>query len=126
MFYWWVTLKFKFQTKHCLLYLFITSKFFSQCSMDWFLYDNGRRLERVNLTALNSLLLDLTYAPIDIMSKGFILSPRKKVVLFPEIGWVKIFSSITRPHRWICLRIYIFRFKQRKTLTCTEIKSKRN
>ena len=24
---------------------------------------------------------------------------KKKVILFPEIGWVKIFSSPTRPHK---------------------------
>ena len=52
--------------------------------MDWFLYDNGRRLERVNLTALNSLLLDLKYAPIDIMSKGGLYtSSQKKSCLVP-------------------------------------------
>ena len=33
---------------------------------------------------------------------------KKKVVLFPEIGLVKIFSSLTRPHSRMCIRIYIF------------------
>ena len=38
----------------------------------------------------------------------------KKVILFPEIAWVKIFSSFTHPHSRMCIRIYIFRFKQKK------------
>ena len=32
----------------------------------------------------------------------------KKVVLFPEVGRVKTFLSITRPHRRMSIRIYIF------------------
>ena len=39
----------------------------------------------------------------------------KKVVLFPEIGWVKIFSSLTRLHSRMCSRLYIFNFKKKKT-----------
>ena len=34
----------------------------------------------------------------------------KKVVLFLEIGRMKIFLSLTRLHIWICIRIYIFNF----------------
>ena len=36
---------------------------------------------------------------------------RKKVVMFPEIGRVKFFWSLTRPHSRMCIRIYIFHFK---------------
>ena len=32
--------------------------------------------------------------------------------MFPEIGWVKIFLSVTRPHNRMCIRIYIFNFKE--------------
>ena len=44
----------------------------------------------------------------------------KKVVLFLQINQVKIFLSLTHPHSWICIRIYIFNFekqtnKQKKT-----------
>ena len=37
----------------------------------------------------------------------------KKVVLFPEIGRVKIFLSLTSPPSRVCIRIYIFCFKQK-------------
>ena len=39
----------------------------------------------------------------------------KKVVLFPEIGEVKIFLSLTRPHSRMCIRIIIFCFKKTHT-----------
>ena len=32
----------------------------------------------------------------------------KKVVLFPEIGRVKKFLSLTRPHSRMCIRLYIY------------------
>ena len=38
----------------------------------------------------------------------------KKVVLFPEVGRVKTFLSITRPHRRMSIRIYIFDLKTKK------------
>ena len=38
---------------------------------------------------------------------------KKKVVLFPQIDRAKIFSSLTRPHSWMYIRIYIFCFKQK-------------
>ena len=38
----------------------------------------------------------------------------KKVVFFPEIVRVKIFSSLTRTHGRMCIRIYIFCFKRKK------------
>ena len=56
------------------------------------------------------------------IKEEFSLRP-KKVVLFPEIAWMKIFSSFTHPHRRMCIRIYIFCFKQ-KTHTQTESKKK--
>ena len=37
---------------------------------------------------------------------------KKKLVLFPEIGRVKIFLSSTRPQSRVCMRIYIFCFKK--------------
>ena len=40
----------------------------------------------------------------------------KKVVFFPEIVRVKIFSSLTRTHGRMCIRIYIFCFKRKKTI----------
>ena len=39
-------------------------------------------------------------------------SSQKKVVLFPEIGRVKFFLSLTRSHSWMCIRIHIFNFKK--------------
>ena len=39
----------------------------------------------------------------------------KKVVLFPEIGRVKNFLSLTRPHSRMCTRIYLFNFKKHQT-----------
>ena len=38
-----------------------------------------------------------------------------KVVLFPEIGLVKIFLSFTHPHSRNCVRIYAFIFKKQKS-----------
>ena len=37
----------------------------------------------------------------------------KKIVLFPEIGRVRIFLSLTRPHSRMCIRINIFSLKKR-------------
>ena len=37
---------------------------------------------------------------------------RPKIVLFLEIGRVKTFLSLTRPHNGMCIRIYIFNFKK--------------
>ena len=51
---------------------------------------------------------------------------KKKVVLFPEIGRVKIFSSLTGPHSRMCIRIYIFCFKQKNTHTETKKQKKLN
>ena len=36
----------------------------------------------------------------------------KKVALFLDIGRVKIFLSLTRPHSRMCIKIYIFNFKK--------------
>ena len=41
----------------------------------------------------------------------------KKVLLFPEIGQVKIFLSPTHPHIRMCIRIYIFVLKNTHTQT---------
>ena len=43
------------------------------------------------------------------------LRPKNKVVLFPEIGQVKIFLSPNRPHCRICIRRDIFCFKKTHT-----------
>ena len=53
---------------------------------------------------------------------------KKKVVLFPEIGQLKLFSSLTRPHSRMCIRICIFCFKEtkKKKKNHRETKSKRN
>ena len=48
-------------------------------------------------------------------SRSGVTRPKKKVVLFPEIGQMKNFSSLTRPHSRMCIRINIFCFKQKKT-----------
>ena len=37
----------------------------------------------------------------------------KKGVLFPEIGPVKIFLSLTRPHSRMCIRIHVSNLKQK-------------
>ena len=42
-------------------------------------------------------------------------SGQKKVVLFPEIGRVKMFLSLTRPHNQMCVRIYVFKLKKQQT-----------
>ena len=34
--------------------------------------------------------------------------PKKRVVLFPEIGRVNFFLSLTRWHGRMCIRIYVF------------------
>ena len=39
---------------------------------------------------------------------------QKKVVLFPEIGQVKTFLSLTRLQSLMRLEIYIFHFKKKK------------
>ena len=41
----------------------------------------------------------------------YILRP-KRVVLFPEIAWIKSFLSLTCPHSRMCIRIYILNFKK--------------
>ena len=45
---------------------------------------------------------------------GFKEARPKNVVLFPVIGWMKNFSSLTRPHSRICIRTYIFLFQIKK------------
>ena len=58
----------------------------------------------------------------------------KKVALFPEIGRVKIFLSLNRPHSRMCIKIYIFNFKkqtnnqknQKQKKTRLQKKRKRN
>ena len=42
------------------------------------------------------------------------LKPKIKVVLFPEIGQVKDFLSLTRPHSRMRIRIYNFNLKEKK------------
>ena len=37
---------------------------------------------------------------------------KTNLVLFPEIGQVEIFLSVTRRHSRMCIRIYIFDFKK--------------
>ena len=39
---------------------------------------------------------------------------QKNVVLFPEIGQLKIVLSLTRPHSQMCIRPYIFNQKKNK------------
>ena len=51
------------------------------------------------------------------------MGPKRKVVLFPEIGRVKYFLSLTRPHSRMCIKIYIFNFKKQ---TSTKIKNTKN
>ena len=47
-----------------------------------------------------------------VIHSRYIGKAKKKVVLFPEIGRVKIFISLTRPHSRMCMAIYIFNFKK--------------
>ena len=49
---------------------------------------------------------------------------KQKVVLFPEIGRVKIYLSLTRPCNWMCIKIYIFKFKTTTTTTATNTSKK--
>ena len=44
----------------------------------------------------------------------YVVKANKKVVLFPEIGRVKILLSLTRPHSRMCIRVCIFNFKKTK------------
>ena len=53
------------------------------------------------------------------------LKPKIKVVLFPEIGQVKDFLSLTRPHSRMRIRIYNFNLKEEKKKRENK-KSKRN
>ena len=41
-----------------------------------------------------------------------LLPEAKKVILFPEIGRVKIFLSLLRLYSRMCIRIFIFNFKK--------------
>ena len=45
------------------------------------------------------------------------LRPKKIVALFPEIGQLKIFLSLSRPHCRMCIRIYIFNLKKQPKVT---------
>ena len=47
-------------------------------------------------------------------------SKKSKVVLLPEFRQVKVFSWLTHPHSCMCIRIYIFCFKQTKKKTYTQ------
>ena len=48
--------------------------------------------------------------------EALLAHPRpKKVVLFPEIGLLKLFLSLTLPHGQMYIRIYIFNFKKQRT-----------
>ena len=54
---------------------------------------------------------------------------KKKIVLFPEIGRMKNFLSLSRPHSWLCIITYIFNFKKHQINKQKETriqKSKRN
>ena len=51
---------------------------------------------------------------------------KKKEVLFPVIGWVKMFSTLTRPHSRMCIRIYIFDFKKRTSKQIKQNKEKQD
>ena len=42
-------------------------------------------------------------------------SGQKKVVLFPKIGRVKVFLSLTHPRSQMCVRIYLFKLKKQQT-----------
>ena len=53
--------------------------------------------------------LDVLNVFIVVLASG---SEGQKVVLFPEIGRVKIVLSLTRSHSRMCIRIYIFNFKK--------------
>ena len=61
--------------------------------------------------------------PLDAKTEG-----KKKLVLFSEIGRVKIILSFTRLRCRMCIRIYIFNFKKnkKKTKRNKKTKSKRN
>ena len=49
----------------------------------------------------------------------------KKVVLFLEIGRLKIFLSLTRPHCRMCIGIYTFIFKKNKQRNKQKNKNKK-
>ena len=68
-----------------------------------YLYFNGISWQPFKNILLN--IVQLLHVAIQIIRP-------KKVVVFPEIGWVKHFLSLTRPHGWICIRTYIFKFKK--------------
>ena len=48
-----------------------------------------------------------------------------KVVLFPEIGWVIFFLSLTRPVNRMCIRIYKFDFKKQQANNSKKTRTKK-
>ena len=50
------------------------------------------------------------------------LRPKIKAVLFPEIGQVKDFLSLTRPHSRMRIRIYNFNLKEKKKEKTKKVK----
>ena len=61
----------------------------------------------------NQAKLDMVRKFRYLILRNFLPLGQKKVVLFPQIDRAKIFSSLTRPHSWMYVRIYIFCFKQK-------------
>ena len=51
--------------------------------------------------------------------------PKKKVVLFPEIGQMKNFLSLTLPHSRMCIRINLFQTKKTHNQKAKETKENR-
>ena len=66
--------------------------------------DANKKVNLCNKIVKNMILNDIPQA-------------KKKVVLFPEIVWVKTFLSLTRPHSRMCIRIYAFDFKNKQKTT---------
>ena len=69
-----------------------------------------------NFKSLLSKILWNNHTSLSWISR--VLRP-KKVVFFPEIGRVKNILSLTRPHSRMCIRIYIFNFKNKKKTKIT-------
>ena len=58
-----------------------------------------------------------SFASPEIEFSQFILGQKKKVVMFPQIGRVENFLSLTRPQNQICIRTNIFNLKNKTKQT---------
>ena len=83
------------------------------------IWKGGRAIKKV-MSLTQILLFTFFWLNLSfLVSHEALIMLSKKVVLFPEIGRVKFFISLTRPHSRMCIKIYIF---NKKTTTIEKVK----